>query len=155
MAKLIKYRFCIFILILILGIFYRVKPLFVRGMWVDEVCVFYLSQLPLKKIILMDHWDQAHPQFVYMLMHFWQKISTNLVFLRLPSLMFGIASIVLVYLITKSFRNISFALLSTALFSIATWFIGFSFQFKTYSLVIFLILSSIYFILKFFSSGKK
>ncbi|MBI2595327.1 glycosyltransferase [Candidatus Daviesbacteria bacterium] len=94
----------ILILSFFLGLFFRIYALISHDFWFDEAFTYHIAKLPLKTVfeaVLTDN----NPPLYYTLMHFWLKVNSNEVFLRLPSLLFNLATILLLFKITQRFNE--------------------------------------------------
>jgi len=136
--------FIALLIIILIGFSLRLKTGIEQNFWLDEVRIFQTSQLPLKKLIFMNHWDQAHPQLFYIFIHFWSKINTTVTFLRIPSIISFFPAIILIFLIGKTLKNHISGLTSAFIFSIHPFFVNLGFQQKMYGFEIALMLASLY-----------
>lgn len=108
--------------LVILGMIVRVINALYTPLWRDEIYIFFISRNnSLWKLITQQHWDTAHPPLYSIFLHFWQMVSINPFWLRLPSL---IASFFILYLIPImaikiSKRYKSFPFIFLFLFSIS------------------------------------
>ena len=135
----------IFVLIMFLGIFLRLQDINYFPLWADEL---YAKIVTSQSLSAVFH-DAGNPPLFYFLEYITSKIFSNDVLsLRLFPFIFGIASIIMIYLI---FKNISqkTALFASFLASINTIFIYGSQEAKGYSLFGFLVLFAIYVLFKY------
>ena len=147
------------VIILLLGGFLRLYLLDEKELWLDEVLktsVRSATSGNLKSVILdllNNIPDNApfYPSFLY----FWIKIfgSYNLI-LRLPSVIFGLLSILLIYKIVKRMLGYKVGLMSSFIFSINVLHVTFSQEATPYSLLILLSLGSIFFLLNIIDQKK-
>ncbi len=83
--------------IVVIGTILRVINAIYTPLWRDEIYIFFTArENSLWKLITQQHWDTAHPPLHSIFLHFWQMISIQPLWLRLPSL---IASFFILYLI--------------------------------------------------------
>jgi hypothetical protein len=121
-------RWAIFILALIVvGAFLvRFECIELRGMSHTEVYVPNIrlpkdiSEPPPRTDLATTIWwhfhDEPHPQGYYFLMYGWTKLfGTSLSALRLPSVLFGVGSVILLFFLVRRFTGDAFALLAAAL----------------------------------------
>lgn len=114
-----------------------------QSFWLDEAAQAVIST---KNIFKVDFSSDFQPPFFYLITHFWQKLGLpQEFFLRLVSLIFGILTIYLTYLLTKRLFNEKVALLSTLFLSTAPFHIYYSQEYRMYSLLTLLVLLSWYF----------
>lgn len=91
--------------ILVAGLLLRIVNASATQLWRDEVYIFFTSrENNFINLLLQNHWDTAHPPLYFLFLHFWQKISINPFFLRLPSL---IISVLILYLIPVLAKKIA------------------------------------------------
>lgn len=141
-------------LTLISALIIRLNLILSLPLWLDEACIFFTSQKKAIDLLLLRHYDASHPPLYFLLIHFWQKINTQPFFLRLPSLFFSIASIILVYLIGKKLKDKHFGLISALIISFYNFHINFSWQIRPYALVVFLVFFSVYNLINLLTSNK-
>jgi len=137
-------NFIIFLTIIVLGFYLRFQTAIEKSFVLDETSIFKTSQLSLKKLILMEHWDKIHPQLFYIFIHFWSKINTTAIFLRIPTIISFIPAAILVFLIGKNLKNHISGLISAFIFSIHPFFVNLGFQQKMYGFEIVFMLTSLY-----------
>lgn len=114
-----------------------------QSFWLDEAAQAVISA---KNIFKVDFSSDFQPPFFYLITHFWQKLGLpQEFFLRLVSLIFGILTIYLTYLLMKRLFNEKVALLSTLFLSTAPFHIYYSQEYRMYSLLTLLVLLSWYF----------
>ena len=134
-------------LIIILGFILRMVPVLNNGFWHDEACSFFISgENSIKELTLGA--DPVHPPLYYFLIKFWSKLNTSILFLRVPSVVFSLVSIFLVFKIAESLGvNSLYGFLSSLLFSFSAFQIDYAWQARMYTLELLLILLSIYFLI--------
>lgn len=111
----LKEQVWLFVLVTV-GMVLRIINAVAIPLWRDEIYIFYTARdNSLWKLITQQHWDTAHPPLHSVFLHFWQMISVNPLWLRLPSL---IASFFILYLlpllvikITKKHKSLPFIFL--------------------------------------------
>jgi len=147
-----KYNLVLFF-ILILGFFLRIYDLGRYGLWFDEaVSVFGAKLLTFESIKNFGTFFTNLP-FVYPpLLKLWLFFSDSDYFLRLFSVLFGVLSILLIYILAKKIIGKSSgkqtALSSAFLLSISPLHIHYSREITQYSIAFFFSLCSLYFFLK-------
>lgn len=81
-----KEQFYLFLLILV-GMILRVINAIHTPFWRDEIYIFYTAHTnTLWQLITQQHWDTAHPPLHSIFLHFWQLISIEPFWQRIPSL---------------------------------------------------------------------
>lgn len=144
-------------LILTLGLILRLINLN-QSLWLDEAVQAITSQGSFAGIFTELQGD-FHPPLYHLLMWIWVHLFGVVeVVLRLPSVLFGLATIYIVFLIAKDFFpkknlkfyifNFTFAELSALFLATAPFHIYYSQEARPYALVTFLTICSMYFFLK-------
>ncbi|MEJ2272210.1 MAG: glycosyltransferase family 39 protein [Candidatus Bathyarchaeota archaeon] len=138
-----KLTFLVLILIIIMGSGLRFYGLD-RSLWLDEV-LSVASQSDFQRH-LSNIYLPMHLYFV--VLHIFTYFGTSEIVLRLPSFIFGILSIILMYKIGKLFFGRLEGLIGAFLLSISTILIRHSQEARYYSLSAFLSLLSFFFLFK-------
>lgn len=149
---------CWLFVLVIIGTLLRVINAIYTPLWRDEIYIFFIARNnSLWKLITQQHWDTAHPPLHSIFLHFWQMISIQPLWLRLPSL---ISSFFILYLIPilaikiiKKHRFFPFIFLF--LFSISHTQISLNMVVRPYPFVILLMISSILLFFSIQERGKK
>jgi uncharacterized membrane protein len=148
-------RIILILSILTLGFILRLINLN-QSFWLDEATQGQLSSLTVSQIWFGRSGD-FHPPLYYLFTHFWLQFSRSEIWLRLPSVIFGLLTVWLVYLFAKRlFPKHSFApFISAFLLAIAPFHIYYSQEFRSYSLLCFLATLSMFLFYqkKYFSLG--
>ncbi len=93
--------------------------------------------------------DEPHPQGYYFLMYAWTKIfGASLSALRLPSILFGVGSVILLFFLVRRFTGDAFALLAAALLAFNGHQIYWSVHARMFTMVCFIGLVSSLLLLK-------
>lgn len=129
--------------ILGLGLLLRLYRVRMKDLWYDEVLDVIQSQ---KSVIEIFH-DVKLTPLHYLFVHFFHVLNSSILWLRVPSILFGVASLVILYFIVKKHLNRSTALFATFLLAISPMAIEFSQQILHYSYFVFFTLLSLYFYL--------
>ena len=135
----------ILISILILGTFLRLYDLGHESIWLDEG---FSEGIAIRDVGAIVEWSKndVHPPLYLVMLHYWMSWFGNSEFsLRLLSALFGILSIIVIYLIGKKCFNNKIGLLSAFLFTISLMHIQYSQEARSYTLLVFLGLISIYY----------
>lgn len=147
--------FFVLILILAISTILKLSILTKISLWHDEAFSALLPKYNFKEMIFRASLD-VHPPFYYILLKVWTKILGNSPFtLRFFSLFFGILSVIIFYLlILKVFKEKLFALFCSILLALNSFFIQFELEARMYTLGIFLVIISSFFLLKSLLTGK-
>lgn len=135
----------------IIGVGLILRILFIinnHDFWYDESYTYFASNLKPQDILKLSQSDN-NPPLYYLLIHFLIKISDNEHFLRLPSLLAGLATIPLAYkfsrLLTKSQKVSNIAALLVAISPLTLYL---STEARPHSLAIFLLVLLLFLFVK-------
>jgi mannosyltransferase len=141
---------------LLLGIFFlgmalRLHDLDGDSLWYDEILTITTSALDLRSIIqfqLADKVGVAHPPLLYIITHFFVATLGRSDFVaRLPALLFGSLSILLIYKAGELLWGWKEGLLGAFLLSVNAYHVRYSQEARHYGLMVFLALLSLIFLL--------
>lgn len=145
----IKYIFSspektVLICIFLAGLYMRVVNMGRYAMWADEA--FYLTgtwDFSIKDVIMSRHPFVDNPPGYFLFLRVWSKVSTDLIWLRLPGIILYGASFLF---LQKSIKTFSFASkLSVALsYSLLPYFVNMNFWISPYNFVFFFQILLIY-----------
>ena len=125
----------IFPFIFLIGTALRILALKSHDFWFDEAITYHFANLPLA-ILLKATATDFNPPLYYLLMHYVIKISSNELFLRLPSLIFSLLSILVLYYFAKSRINQKVALIGASLLAVSPLSIYLASEARLHSLAI-------------------
>lgn len=125
-----------------------------QSLWLDEATQVLLSQESIYSIIFQRGVD-FHPPLSYLLMHFWMKLGISEIWLRILSVIFGVATVWITYKLTKEMFNKYVAILSAILLSISQYHSYYSQEVRMYSEATFFAALSIYFLYLFLINNNK
>jgi mannosyltransferase len=150
MKHLQKRELFILLIILLLTALLRLYHLGAEDLWLDEIYTVQRAVTPWADIQLsqLEPRDVLHFTFDFLIMHFWTKLGTTPVLIRLLSVIVGIGSIFVLYLVGKKLFNETIGLFSTLLFSLSSYHIYYSQEACAYAFQLFMILSLVYFYLQ-------
>jgi len=137
-------KISIIFLILLLGVSLRLYNLDKFSFWFDEALGVLQAKNP-EAIIIQK--DTAPPLYIFFL-YYWNKISDSDFGLRLPSLIFGSISILMIYLLGKLLFTEKISFIGAFLLAISPFHIYYSQEARMYSLMPLLTLLSTYFLIK-------
>lgn len=137
-------------LIILLALLLRVYALGAESMWLDEILSVNTAKRSIISIIEKESSGQAvHPPFYYIILHFWMKLFGDSDFsVRFPSVIFGVASIYVIFRVGKLIYNEKVGVISAFLLSISLFHIRYSQEARFYTLLTFLILLSNFYFIK-------
>jgi hypothetical protein len=129
-----------------LGIVLRLwSPKFGEDLWYDEIFSLMNAKLPIgemtHRLMLLG---ETSPPLYTVLLHFWIKLGTSDAHVKLFSVLFGVASIWVIYLLARRVGNSRAALASCLLLSVSESAIYYSIEARPYALFLLLSLLSTY-----------
>jgi uncharacterized membrane protein len=139
--------FCpaVFGAILLVGFILRFYHLDFQSTWRDEdvsICVSDMPLLPMMEAVIADF---VHPPLHYILLHNWFALfGFGVVQARALSAIFGLLSIVLIYLLARYLFNGGTGLLAALLLAVSQLGITYSQEARPYAQLLFFVLASTY-----------
>lgn len=115
-----------------------------QSLWLDEASQVLMSQKSIYSIIFERAGD-FHPPLSYILYHYWVMAGSSEVWLRLLPVIFGAATVFVVYKITEKLWNKKIALLSVLLLAVAPYHVYYSQEIRMYSIATFFASLSMYY----------
>jgi len=135
-------------IILLSGILLRLISIN-QSLWLDEATSALVSKMTLADIFTKFLPNDFHPPLYYLILKFWVTIFGNSeIFLRIPSIIFGTATIYVIYLIAKKIFNQKVGIISGLLFATSGLAIYYSQEARMYMLTAFLVSLAFYLILE-------
>lgn len=147
---LYKNRTAVLILcIILLGVGLRFYRLSYQSLWTDEIFTYRGASANLSKIILEPDVNLSIQPLYYTIVHFFIRPTENQeALLRLPSVVFGSLSILLIYFIVRNWLGNGGAILSAMIMAVSPFHVWYSQEARPYAMLIFLGLLSIWFLQK-------
>lgn len=135
-------------LIVLLGLVLRLISIN-QSLWLDEATTALVAKMSVGDIFTKFLPGDFHPPLYYLVLKYWTNIfGYSEISLRIPSVIFGLATIYLTYLIAKELFNKRVGLVSALLTSTSGLLIYYSQEARMYSLAAFLVSLSVYLFLK-------
>ncbi|MCP4427466.1 MAG: hypothetical protein GY803_23500 [Chloroflexi bacterium] len=128
---------------LFIAFFFRMALLGHESLWNDEVVTIVESAKPVETII-SRRWD-PHPPLYYLFLHYWLLIGRSDAFTRFPSVIFGVVSILFIYLIGIRLATRRIAWFMALLLAVSPLHIWYSQETRMYALVAMWALASTFF----------
>lgn len=145
-----KYLILIIILIAFAVRLYGITP---ESIWLDEAFSIYHAQQSLDHIINLQ---DPNPPLHLIVLNLWTSLFGNSALsVRLPSLIFGVLSVYLIYLLGEKLFDRRTGIYSSIILALSTYHIFYSQEARVYSLLAFLSLLSIYFFVDVLKSKRK
>jgi len=112
-----------------------------KSLWLDEIMSVRLAQMPsvadtVRAVAAYD----VHPPLYPILHHLWMRLGGGDAFARIPSAVFGVAAVGLVYLLARRLLGERPALAAAALLAVSPYHIYYSQEARHYALVVLLTL---------------
>lgn len=126
------------ILITLIGGWTRVLLLYSKGMWLDETFSVWLANQSaadmLRWIVRIDQ----HPPLYYLLLHYWVALNGDTpYYVRLLSVLFGTATIPIIYLIGKRMSGVVMGLAAAVILALSPFHIYYAQETRMYTLLTF------------------
>lgn len=121
-------------------------------LWYDEACSWFtaIQSFPFGIMDNLKNLDVQHTPLYFFLLHFWIKMFGDFeVNMRILSLIFGIATIPMVYTVANKITSKPQALFATALAAVNPVLVLFSVEVRMYPIVVFLVLLSLNYLIDF------
>lgn len=142
-----KFKFLLFSTFCV-GIALRLYNINKFSFWYDEVISIFISK-KIFKFLFMYPLFEATPPFFFILLKIWLCFGQEGEFiLRLLPLIFGVLSILGIYKIGKLLFNRKIGLISAFMISISPFHVYYSQELRAYSLITFLSMASMFFLIK-------
>ena len=125
---------------MLIALFLRIAFLGYESLWADEVVTIRDSLKPITDIV-NQRWD-PHPPLYYLLLHYWLKLDQSDAFTRLPSVIFGVTSVWLIYQIGLRLASRRAAWFMAMLLAVSPLHIWYSQETRMYAMVVMWALAS-------------
>ena len=136
----------LFILILTVSAGLRLYHLGFESIWLDEGYTIRFASYDLKRIFFLQ---DTSPPLYYILMHYWIRLFGESEFsIRLPSLLFGILAIIMIYRLGSAIFDREAALIGSLLLGLSVFHLAHSQDARSYSLAVLMSLASMYYFLR-------
>jgi len=136
--------------IVLIGVFLRVYDLGVQSLWFDEAFSVWISKMSLSQIVPTVAGVDVHPPLYYFILHYWIALfGTSEVAVRLPSVLFGVLAIPVIYVLGRRLFTEEVGLLAALILAFSTFNVQYSQEARMYSLMVLLALLSMYFFIRF------
>ncbi len=134
-----KRHWLILFAIILLGLALRLFILSYRGsLWFDEAFSVHFASMDIGRMLSYLRFEN-NPPLYFILLHFWMRIFGNSeLAVRMPSMIFGVAGIPLVYALGKRLHNSTAGMFAAFLTAISSFQVFYSTETRMYSLYMFL-----------------
>lgn len=150
-----KKKYLVFFAIIAASLAVAAVSLFSQSIRLDESQSIWVSTKSVPAILQMDGQDVLVPLYS-ILLHFWMQIlGTDIIIVRLLSLVFFIATLAVLYQLAKEASGENVAILTITLFSLSPFIMWYSAEARMYTLFTFITcLSHLFFLRMLRSDGK-
>ena len=135
-----------FWVVVILSIGLRLFHLGTESLWVDE-------GYSLRDATRMSNWSLIRALYFIML-NLWMRLGHSEAWLRLLAVIFGVAAVVMIYIVARQMFGHRAAIYSSLLMAISPLHINHSQEIRMYSLATFLVLTEMHFFIRYIKAGK-
>ncbi len=120
-----------------------------QSLWLDEAISANVAKMPMLEIVKNFSINDFHPPLYYLFLNFWTKIfGSNVVLLRLSSVLFSLITIYFVYLIGVQIKNKKIGILAALFLAINPLFVYFSQELRMYAMATMWLTIGFYFFVK-------
>lgn len=148
-AQISSRQSALLLLLTIAGAWLRLSHLGAKSLWLDEGATVALIRASWQHFAWVWWHGEASLQTVYfLLMRGWIHLGDSETWLRLPSAIFGIAAIPLLYVVSRKFTSVEPALAAAALLAFSPAHVYYSQEARGYTLAILMVLLSTYFFVR-------
>lgn len=134
-------------MILVLALVIRGWGIGAQSLWHDEVLTTLSATAPLSQVIESVERNENKPPLYFILMNLWVRAAgLSETALRLPSALFGVAAVAVIYLLGRDlFNDRRVGLIAALLLALSRYHIAYSQEARTYSLMFLLVLLATWF----------
>jgi mannosyltransferase len=125
--------------IVAIGLMLRLYCLGAKNLWLDEMWSLTIARMPLRSVLWSARTQDPNAALYNVLLHFWIWLGESEAVLRGLSLLFGVALIPAIYLLSRRLFHTSVGLLAAALTAVNLFHIQYSQEARAYSLVVLLV----------------
>lgn len=143
------------ILIALMGGVLRVLLLDNKGMWLDETFSVWLASHSVVEILQWVVKIDQHPPLYYILLHYWIAFNGDSPYnTRLLSVLFGAATIPIIYLIAKRMSGVNMGLAAAAILAFSPFHIYYAQEARMYTLLTFNAAVAIYALVRLLTDSR-
>lgn len=143
------------ILLALVGGFLRVLLLGAKGMWLDETFSVWMASHNVADMLQWIIRIDQHPPLYYLLLHCWINIGGTTPFqVRMLSVLFGVATIPMIYLIGKRMSGAQMGLAAAMFLALSPYHIAFAQETRMYTLLTFNASVAIYALVRLLTDSR-
>ena len=142
------------LLILLLAGGLRLYNLGGESLWHDETVSVYAARSSVSEILTVRTRVDLFPPLYHLMLHGWIRlVGDSAVAVRVPSVIFGIAAVAVLFLVGRELRDDALGLVVAFLSAISYFLIRYAQEARPYSLLVLLSLASYYFFIRMVRRG--
>lgn len=149
----------VFVFIVIAAVAIWLRLLYLNtDVWYDEACSWFTAKqlFPFGIMNNLLHLDLQHTPLYFFVLHFWMKMfGDGEVAMRLLSLIFGLGTVPLVYIVSRKITTKLNSVFAVALAAVSPLLVLFSVEIRMYPIVVFLVLLSLNYLIDFEKNNDK
>jgi mannosyltransferase len=119
-----------------------------KSIWTDEAFSVAVARLGLPTIARMLTHAESFNGLYYILLHFWQLGGDSETWLRLPSVVFGVLAVFVLFALTRRLFGLRVALIAATLLAVNSFFVYYEQDVRPYSLAVFLVVLATFLFVK-------
>jgi 4-amino-4-deoxy-L-arabinose transferase-like glycosyltransferase len=143
------------IVVFMIALLLRLAFLGYKSVWFDEAYSVFVGKMGLMQLIAYTGQHDNYPPLYYLILHFWPLNEYNEFSLRLPSALFGAATVFPSYWLGKEVFNKKTGVIVALLIAISPYNIYFSQEARAYSLLCLAVASSYFFLFRALDNDSK
>ncbi len=136
------------VILVIVGALLRLFHLGSKSLWMDEAASVALARMPWHQYAWVWWMQEGNMTAYYLLLRPWLQLGQSEAWVRLLSVIFGVAAIPAMFFLARRLTDSSTALVAAALLAFSPTHIYYSQEARSYSLTIFLVLLSAFFFVR-------
>lgn len=136
LAALLRRPTVLLLALTLLALALRLSRLDYQDYWDDEILTLLAPRPPAHVILLSLGTYTIHPPLYYILVHFWMFVGSDIITIRLLSVLMGTAAVPLLYLLGRTIASQPVALAAAALLAISPTHVFYSQQARIYALFV-------------------
>ncbi len=141
--------------LLLVAAVFRWELLGVRSLWLDEGYSLFVASMPPTEILRFLRFNDAHPAGYYLLLSWWLRVvGRDLALLRLPSLMAGLGSVIVTWLLARRWCGSWAGLLAAGLVAVNPFQVYTSNELRMYALLGLVVLLAALFLDRALEGGR-
>lgn len=125
-----------------------------KSLWLDEAATYSLCHLPWREFFRAWWAHEANMTAYYALERLWLHLGTSEWMLRLPSALFGIASVAALYAVTNRLLSRDSARIAALLLSVNPTHLEYSQEARSYAMAVFLVIAATWLLVRAVASDR-